>query len=204
MEVEKGDRPFGEIIDLTNIRLKMSEVNANGNFTVVSRPMDAPEFVSLVLAEYEKNARKQRAAFVNADVQADYLLGVEKDPKKYLANLKADIDRDTKRVEEIPMSFDVKQEVIREVTREYALPFDDNDDPAWHAINYIPHKQVKDSYDIDGNVYSRSNVIGHFMMFCKVTGISWSFSKFMSIMSQSCYSASFGLPPEAFRIWCQN
>lgn len=203
IEVEK-DGEFTDRIDLTKIKMRMAEPDGSGAFRSESRYMTAPELVQEILEARRENIRKQRAGFVNADLQADYLLGLVKDPKQYAANLKADLEKKSEAAASISMPLDMKAEILDDLKKDdYPLDVNDMDDDGveWHAFNTIPVKYVRRIYTHGGDSHCLSRVVGHFLVFCKVTGISWSFKKFLEFMERSSNWALFDLPARAYAIW---
>lgn len=204
VQVIKGDRPFEEKIDLTNIKLQLCEVGKDNGcpFVPVGTPITAPELVSLVRAHRESNLRQQRAAFVNADVQADYLLGLTADPREYLANLRADMDKKKTETVETVLGYKEKCDLIQEIgSAELNGALEDLDGPEWHALNFVPMKYMKKDYLIQGNMYSRGVIFSRFLTFCKITGIAWSFEKFLEIFNHDVYSACLSMPSVGFSMW---
>lgn len=210
VEVIKGDdEPFGELVDLTRIKMRFAVPNAQGVFEPQSRELSAPELVEEILRQHKEHLRKQHASYSNADTQADYLLGVVSDPAEYVKKLKSGKPAE----KECSIPLDVQSDIVSEMKQEgYELPPDYDDESSWHAFNRIPARFIMgDWYKLrffdkvsEFVKPTRAMLVGHFMVFCKVTGISWSMDKFMELIHTKNYWSVFEMPPAAFKIWLQT
>lgn len=205
-KVTKGPLPYGDKIDLTNVNITLCDIDEQGAFNTRGRePITVPELVAQVLERRKHHRDLQRSSFVNADVQANFLLGLTKDPEEYRKALAG--------ISQPPL----KTQVIGAIERlklidhvnscddsKTELPMFCDGDVDELSIRTVERLHTTKTYVYKGVVVSFEKMLAYFSHFCKITGISWSFSKFLKIFDDDAFNSCLLLPLGAFEVWVRE